>query len=162
MSRDHRSLVQRSLGRRSTGHRGLGLVVGSFAVVGLALTPACGDDPDPEPVEFTEPGTVFEVDVGEEFVVVLESNVTTGYAWELEVPVLEDVIRLVSDEYVAPDTEADTTLADTTLVGAGGRQELTFEAVGVGTAEVSLWYVRSFDDPKDPAERAVFEVVVTS
>lgn len=163
MSRDRRRLVPRSLGRGRLGHRWLGhrwpgLVVGSLVVVGLALAPACGDDPDPEPVEFTEPGTVFEVDVGEEFVVVLESNVTTGYAWQLEVPVLEDVIRLVSDEYVAPDTEG----ADTNLVGAGGRQELTFEAVGVGTAEVSLWYVRSFDDPKDPAERAVVEAVVTS
>ena len=139
----------------SRGHRSVGRMVGSLAVVGLALAvaPACSDDPDPEPVEFTEPGTVFEVEVGEEFVVVLESNVTTGYSWELEAPVLEDVVRFVSDDYVAPDTE---------LVGAGGRQELTFEAVGVGTAEVSLWYVRSFDDPKDPVERAVFEVVVTS
>ena len=147
MSHGHRSR------QRSIGHGRPGLIVGSLVVVGLALVPACADDPDPEPVGFTDPGSVFEVDVGDEVTIVLESNATTGYAWELEVPLLEDVIRLVGDEYVAPDTD---------LVGAGGRQELTFEAVGVGTAEVSLWYVRSFDDPKEPAERAVFDVVVTS
>ena len=150
MSHGHRSRD------RGIGH-GISLIVGSL-VVGLALVPACGDDPDPEPVGFTEPGTVFEVDVGEEITVVLESNVTTGYAWALEVPLLEDVIRLVGDEYVGPEDQ----LAGSELVGAGGRQELTFEAVGVGTAEVSLWYVRSFDDPKEPADRAVFEVIVTA
>ena len=119
MSHGHRSRD------RGIGH-GISLIVGSLVVVGLALVPACGDDPDPEPVGFTEPGTVFEVDVG--------------------------------DEYVGPEDQ----LAGSELVGAGGRQELTFEAVGVGTAEVSLWYVRSFDDPKEPADRAVFEVIVTA
>ena len=83
----------------------------------------------------------------------LESNATTGYVWELETPPLADVVRLVDEVYVAPDTD---------LVGAPGRQELTFEAVGEGTAELSLWYVRTFEDPKEPAERAVFEIVVGS
>lgn len=134
----------------SRRHPGLAAFVGALTLVGSAAG-ACGDDPDPEPVGFTEPGTVFEVDVGDEVTIVLESNVTTGYAWELETQPLVDVVRLVDDVYVEPDTD---------LVGAAGRQELTFEAVGEGTAEVSLWYVRDFDDPKEPADRATFEIVV--
>lgn len=135
----------------SRRHPLLTMAIGSIAVLGFAVGAACGDDPEPEPVEFTEPGTIFEVGVGDELTVVLESNATTGYAWELETSPLADVVGLVDDVYVEPDTD---------LVGAPGRQELTFEAVGEGTAELSLWYVRSFDDPKEPADRAVFEVVV--
>lgn len=150
------------------------VLTGVVLAIALALVPACGDDGADAPSgttsditsgttsditsditsdepEFTEPGTVFEVSVGDEVTIVLESNATTGYAWALEREVLADVVVLVDDEYVAPETD---------LVGAGGRQELTFAAVGEGTAEIALWYVRSFDDPKEPAQRAVFEVVV--
>lgn len=89
--------------------------------------------------------------MGDEVVISLESNATTGYTWQLETEPLVDVVRLVGDEYVEPDTD---------LVGAAGRQDLTFEAVGEGTAEIALWYVRDFDDPKEPADRAQFEIVV--
>ena len=137
----------------SLRHPVLSLMIGAIAATGLVVVPACGDDSDAEPVAFTAPDTVFEVAVGDEVTIVLESNATTGYVWELETPPLADVVRLVDDVYVAPDTD---------LVGAPGRQELTFEAVGEGTAELSLWYVRTFEDPKEPAERAAFEIVVGS
>ncbi len=113
----------------------------------MVLVGGCGSDE----VEFTDPGTRFEVDPGDEFVVVLESNATTGFSWQLEVQPPDYIVRLVSSFYVEPDTD---------LVGAGGRQELTFEAVGEGTAEIQLWYVREFDDPPEPADRAQFEVTV--
>lgn len=144
------------------------VLIGALLAIGLAVVPACGDDGADAPSdtvapsdatsdvtseepEFTEPGTVFEVSVGDEVTIVLESNATTGYAWALERQLLADVVVFGGDEYIAPETE---------FVGAGGRQELTFEAVGEGTAEIALWYVRSFDDPKEPAQRAVFEIVV--
>lgn len=111
------------------------------------LVGGCGS----ENVTFTDPDERFEVDPGEEFVVVLESNATTGYSWQLEVEPPSSIVRLVRNVYVEPDTD---------LVGAPGRQELTFEAVGEGTAVVQLWYVRSFDDPPEPAELAEFEVSV--
>jgi len=102
-------------------------------------------------VTFTDPGAVFEVDPGDEFTIVLESNPSTGYSWELEVEPLAYVVRHVRSAYVEPDTD---------LVGAAGRQEITFEAVGDGTAVIQLWYVRSFEDSPEPAGRAEFEVRV--
>jgi predicted secreted protein len=121
-------------------------------VVALSLVvAACGDDADQTGVAITEPGTSFEVEVGERFTIVLESNITTGYAWSLETEPPVDVVRLVEDRYVEPDTD---------LAGAPGHQELTFEAVGDGTASIELWYVRSFQDPPDPADRARFAVIV--
>lgn len=113
----------------------------------MMMVTGCGS----EEVPLTEPGTVFEVDPDDDFVVVLESNATTGYAWELETDLPADVVRLVRDVYVEPDTD---------LVGAAGRQEFTFEGVGDGAAVIELWYVRSFDDPPEPADRAQFEVIV--
>jgi len=124
------------------------VIVGALA---LMAPFGCGDDEEPAGDTYTEPGTVFEVDVGDEVVISLESNATTGYTWQLETEPLVDVVRLVGDEYVEPDTD---------LVGAAGRQDLTFEAVGEGTAEIALWYVRDFDDPKEPADRAQFEIIV--
>jgi inhibitor of cysteine peptidase len=110
------------------------------------LPPANGDEPT-----FTDRDARFEVGPGDRFTITLESNATTGYAWELAVELPEDVVRLVGDEYVAPDTD---------LVGAPGYQELTFVAVADGSTSVQLWYVRSFDDPLEPADRAQFEVIV--
>ncbi len=112
----------------------------------LALSGCGGDD-----VTFTDPGARFEVDPGDDFTVVLESNATTGYAWQLETALPENVVRLVRNVYVEPDTD---------LVGAAGRQELSFEGVGDGSTFIQLWYVRSFDDPPEPADRAQFEVIV--
>lgn len=133
----------------SRRHRLLTLLIGSLAATGLVVAAGCDDDADR--VVVTEPGSTVTVGVGDELTIVLDSNATTGYAWELETPPPADVVRLVDEAYVEPDTD---------VVGAGGRQELTFEAVGEGTAEVALWYVRSFDDPMEPADRAVFEIVV--
>ena len=112
----------------------------------VVMLVGCGAD---EPV-FTDPGNRFEVDPGDQFVVALESNVTTGFGWELEVEPPEGVVRLVDDVYVEPNSD---------LVGAAGRQELTFEAVDDGSTFIQLWYVRPFDDPPEPADRAQFEVI---
>jgi predicted secreted protein len=95
----------------------------------------------------------FNVDVGDEFQVVLESNVTTGYGWQLEAALDGGVLELVGDRYEAPNTD---------LVGAAGLQVFDFHAVGDGSTFIQLWYIRPFDDPPDPADRAQFEVIVGS
>ncbi len=113
----------------------------------VAMVSGCGGDE----VVFTDPGAGFEVEVGDRFTVVLESNVTTGFSWQLERELPESLVTLVRDEYIEPESD---------LVGAGGRQELTFEAVGDGSTFIQLWYIRTFDDPPEPADRAQFEVIV--
>lgn len=123
------------------------MLLRALVAVGCVVMAGCGADT----VGFTDPGELFEVDPGDEFVVVLESNATTGFSWQLEVEPPSTVVRLVRDLYVEPDTA---------LVGAGGRQEMTFEAIGDGSTFIQLWYVRSFDDPPEPADRAQFEVIV--
>ena len=102
---------------------------------------------------FTGRNQRFTVDVGDEFQVVLESNVTTGYGWHLETDLDNAVLELVGERYEDPVIDR---------VGAAGRQVFDFRAVGDGSTFVQLWYIRPFDDPADPDDRAQFEVIVGS
>lgn len=122
----------------------------ALIVVLVVILVACGDDDDVDQT-FTSPEERFLVDPGDQFTVVLESNATTGFMWELSADIPREVVVLVQDMYIEPDTD---------LVGAPGRQELTFEATGEGSTFIQLWYIRSFDDPPEPADRAQFEVIV--
>ena len=102
---------------------------------------------------FTDRDQRFSVDVGDEFQVVLESNMTTGYGWQLEANIDGNVLEFVRDRYEAPNTD---------LVGAPGLQLFDFRAIGDGSTFILFWYIRPFDDPPDPADRAQFEVIVGS
>lgn len=120
-------------------------------VVLVATVAACGsDDESVQVFDENDVGTDVSVEVGEQFEVRLESNPTTGYGWQVvEQP---DSITLVSSEFEAPDTS---------LVGAGGVEAFVFEGASAGSGDLRLEYVRSFDDPPDPAETADYQVQVT-
>jgi predicted secreted protein len=123
---------------------------GLLAVTVFVLA-ASGCGTSEESSLFTDRGRRFNVDTGEEFQVVLESNVTTGYGWQLEADLDGAVLELVGERYEDPNTDA---------VGAAGYQVFDFRAVGDGSTFIKLWYIRPFDDPPDPADRAQFEVIV--
>jgi inhibitor of cysteine peptidase len=126
-------------------------------ILGLTLVAAlvaCGNDDDAggarQVLDSGDVGTEITVGVGEQFEVRLESNPTTGYAWQVvEQP---DAIELVSSEFEAPDTS---------LVGAGGVEVFVFEGASTGSGALRLEYVRSFENPPVPAETAEFQVQVT-
>ena len=115
-------------------------VVGSLALVALAL-PACASDggsgEDLRTVELTlkDTGSTISVRPGDEIVVTLDSNATTGFAWELTVEPMDQVLELLGSEYVRPESE---------LVGAGGQEVWRFRAIGEGTTSLQLTYLRAF------------------
>lgn len=112
----------------------------------LALVAACGSDSDDGRVVLTAANNGEEVllDAGTQFDVRLESNASTGYAWEISLASQPAAYQLVTRSYEEPDTD---------LVGAPGVEIFTFEAIA--DAEIlRLEYIRSFDDPVIP-ERVV-------
>jgi inhibitor of cysteine peptidase len=122
-----------------------------------AIGAACGDDDEAADDSdgtaiAVEAGSSVEAASGASLELTLESNPTTGYRWEVREMSDPTVVELVGDEYIGPDT---------TLVGAGGVQVLTFRALDPGTSQVDLWYIRSFDDPPAPADEVAFTVTVT-
>jgi uncharacterized protein YggE/predicted secreted protein len=96
------------------------------------------------------PASTIQTSVNEEFEVTLDSNPSTGFQWRVA-SIDETIVRLVSDEYVPPESG---------LVGAAGKQVLTFEAVKEGKTTVELEYVRPWE-PQSPASRHSVEVTVS-
>ena len=101
--------------------------------------------------EFTDPKQPVEARHGHQFVVVLESNHTTGYRWEISDGADKSVVELVGSEYRAPDTGQ---------TGAGGREVWTFQAKNPGKTTVRFKYVRPWEKDVSPAKVVSFDVVV--
>ncbi|MBN2131081.1 MAG: protease inhibitor I42 family protein [Sedimentisphaerales bacterium] len=92
-----------------------------------------------------------EVTVGQNFVISLQSNPTTGYSWELTSP-LPTWLVLVGSEYIPAPT-------DPPMVGSGGVEEWTFRANAAGTATITFEYRRPWEKDQSPAERKTFVIV---
>jgi inhibitor of cysteine peptidase len=123
-----------------------------FAAIAVLVLAAigCGSDDASIPVlDATDTGSEVEVAVGEQFEIRLDSNPTTGYAWQVvDQPA---VVELVSSDYEAPDTNS---------VGAGGVEVFVFAGASSGSAELRLQYVQSFEEPPEPADTVEFQVTV--
>ena len=114
------------------------LVVIMIAFVLATLTLAVsGCELDGEVKEYRDPANLIEVEKGEEFAILLESNPTTGYQWKLAEELDTEIIVLVKTEYEAPDTE---------LMGAPGEEKWTFKAENLGDTTITLAYVRPWEE----------------
>jgi inhibitor of cysteine peptidase len=118
----------------------------------LALTGGCGGGAEPSVVRLTEEdaGTTVALAVGDSLVVTLESNASTGYAWEVVAPLPESLEQEGEPEYFAPE--------DQDVVGAPGAQEFTFAVVSAGTGALDLAYVRPWEEDVEP--EATYEVTI--
>jgi len=77
-----------------------------------------------------------DAQVGEEFTVPLEGNVTTGYDWKF---VSGEGVELVSDWYVSHDA------GDPPRCGVGGTHYFKFKCAEKGTYELTFDYLRSWE-----------------
>ena len=77
--------------------------------------------------------------IGDKFRIELAANSTTGYQWQIQTPTDDTVIALASSEYLDPDESAG--------LGAGGTQVFVFEATGVGSATILIYYLRPWEGP---------------
>jgi len=100
------------------------------------------------PSEFSDPAVPIGVKVGEEFVIVLPSNASTGYRWSLAADLETSIVRLLIAEYREGNGGG---------LGAGGKEYWRFGAEGRGTTIIPLRYVRAGGPP---AETAIFTVTV--
>ena len=136
---------------RSHMRKAFYLIVPLLAVV-LAWT-GCGGNGDGSSKVYDDPDQTIEVKVGEEFVIALDSNATTGYAWQLATPLDEDIVTLVGSDYV-PEPGAEN------REGAGGVEDWTFKAAGAGETTIELEYVRSWEEETEASGATVFKVQV--
>jgi predicted secreted protein len=91
---------------------------------------------------------------GQEIVIKLKSNPTTGYSWLLADELDAKILEFKGSKYV-PDAVAAG------IVGSGGQEVWTFMALAPGKDEISLKYVRPWEAGARPAAiRAVYSVIV--
>lgn len=132
------------------------------------------------PPALHEPATVIETKVGKEISIILDSNKTTGYEWQVAQTQLSPVqaqrklrradflqkenqgesaqpdsggiLQAVSSDYICPNTE---------LVGAPGKEKWVFKALKRGRVALSFVYVRPWEKDQAPALQKIFIVVVS-
>ena len=101
-------------------------------------------------LEETDPATPIEVKAGDEFTIVVQSNPSTGYRWQLAEPLDETIIHLLAKEY-----REDKPIRP----GSGGWDVWKFEAVAPGETEITLNHFPANSDTV-PYETATFTVTV--
>ena len=101
------------------------------------------------PREFTSSDQTIGVQVGEQFVIILDSNPTTGYSWEANFD--QGLLKLAKRVYEIEDKPEG-------MVGVGGKQHFIFEALKKGDTQVKLTYKRSWE--QEAAETRTFAVSI--
>jgi inhibitor of cysteine peptidase len=110
-----------------------------LAVLAIGCSPAGS-----EPVELTaaDSGSTKSLAVGQELIVTLASNQTTGYRWAVDGVVPPQLKQIGEPSYSS----------ESALVGAGGQEVWAFRGAQPGLGVVRLKYWRSFEPTAEPAE----------
>ena len=97
----------------------------------------------------TDPSQPIMVNAGEPFMIVVESNPSTGYHWEL----VGDLtgVEFVSREY---------TPSEPVLTGSGGVDVWAFKAVSTGETQITLGSYPPGVDGGEPEQSVTFSVEV--
>ncbi len=84
---------------------------------------------------YRDPSVPIVVEKGQEFVIALESNPSTGYRWLLGEELEKEIVALEKVEFEEPQAEKR---------GHPGEERWTFKAIGTGRTEITLRYARSW------------------
>ncbi len=123
-----------------------------FLVIMVLLT-ACGGKAISQDENFiiSDPSKNLEAQVGSEFKIIIDSNPSTGYYWELGDDLDEEIVKFVSKDYNADEPVAP---------GSGGRDVWVFKAMSAGEAHITLWYYSPSNELADPQQKVTFIVTV--
>jgi len=117
----------------------------------LAVLTGC---PSPKTREFTasDNGRTLTLPAGTHFTVRLESNITTGYSWQLDA-VDPAVVLNTGNNYVGPTAP---------MPGAGGHEDWEFVTQAAGTTTLQMAYRRPWETDNPPAETFALTITVTA
>ncbi len=117
-------------------------------VAGLALVIVGCSSSDPEVLARDDNGTEISVKTGEQLVVELPSNPTTGFSWTVAD---SGPLTQVGDAAYESDAKPG-------VVGAGGTETFTFDAKKAGSGTLTLEYRRPWET--DVAAEDVWSVTI--
>ncbi|MEN9934043.1 MAG: hypothetical protein RLZZ387_622 [Chloroflexota bacterium] len=121
-------------------------------LAGCFVLLACGAEPSRTvQVSEQEPGRTVELRRGDQLVIVLDGNPTTGYVWE----------QVGGDASVIVPAGEPTFVPDSSALGSGGTVTMRFSPAGIGVTQLRLAYHRTFE-PNDPPLKTFDVTVVVS
>jgi predicted secreted protein len=135
------------------------VVIGGLAsVLAVVTLAACGggDDPDRPKAEVIRGTDTTDISVREDqpFIIVLESNPSTGFTWtEPDRGKFneDDVVKFINVTTVAPEDDTP---------GAPARQRFRYRGINEGEEEITLVYARP-NEPDSPDNQTVtYDVTV--
>jgi len=87
---------------------------------------------------YKDVGENIDIKVGQEFIIALGSNQTTGYKWQASYD--ETMLELAGGEstYEPDETDED-------VVGAGGTEFFRFKALKAGEVEITMTYAQPWE-----------------
>ena len=103
--------------------------------------------------EYLVSDTHIEVEIGQTFTTILQSNPTTGFGWQLAKPLNESIVKFIDSQFRTLATEFPPP------PGTGGIEIWTFEGTGIGTTEIFMEYLRPWEDAP-PVKEQTFVVIV--
>jgi inhibitor of cysteine peptidase len=99
----------------------------------------------------SDPAKKLEAATGSEFKIVIDSNPSTGYHWELGDDLDENIVKFVSKDYNADEP---------VIPGSGGRDVWVFKAMKAGEAHITLLCYPPSNGSVEPQQKATFTVTV--
>jgi predicted secreted protein len=131
-----------------------GLVAVFAAIVLGACSPVRPDQATGSLVlTVNDSGRAVSIGVGQELVVRLAANPTTGYRWLL-VASNESVVEVQGDSVFVQDT------APSGAVGVGGVEIWRFRETHTGHQALSFEYRRTWEDPSSPVQAVTYSITV--
>jgi len=127
------------------------VVIGIGLLVAIVAVPWGDDAPAVQVPAVYHQGDDISVKQGDEFVVALPANPSTGYSWTAGD---NADVMFVSSHQLQNGGEGGS------QPGASGTQELAFRAEHTGESTLELAYSRSFEPGVPPAKTAKFAVTV--
>ncbi len=111
---------------------------------------ACSGQNQESGLTLTDSSSPINTTAGEEFNIVIESNPTTGYHWEI-VGDLDPAIEFISKDYNGDEPAAP---------GSGGVDVWKFKALNPGgEARIILGYYPPSNEKTDPQQTVTFTVI---
>jgi inhibitor of cysteine peptidase len=102
------------------------------------------------PITASDGGTIIGASVGDELIVDLAGNPSTGYSWVNESEATGVLVAKGEPEFIS----------DSELIGASGTMRCRFDAVEPGTARLELAYRRPWEENVEPEARFSVTVLV--
>jgi inhibitor of cysteine peptidase len=128
------------------------LVLSVLVAAGYFLSKKIAGIPETRVPEYSDPARPVKTRTGDRFVIVLDSNPTTGYGWQLGQSFDKTAFEVLEIRYEPSN--------DKRLAGAGGKQTWMFRALRAGNAVIDFEYLRPWEKDIPPVKKIRFAVTV--